>query len=137
MLLALIPMLLAPVAILAAIAIPAYQGYLARSQVTSALLQAATIEAQVAQSHALLGRCPGNADAGFRSEAEYADRYIKAIAIGSDSQSDRCAIQITLGGTQPHLVGKRFWLEQPMRAGEPWACHSDVDPRYLPPSCRG
>jgi uncharacterized RDD family membrane protein YckC/Tfp pilus assembly major pilin PilA len=131
-LLALILMLVAPVAILAAIAIPAYQNYLARSQVAGALLQAATIQAQIAQSHALLGRCPGNADAGFRSAAGYADRYIQGIAVGSDTQSDRCAIQITLAGNSPIWPANASGWSSPCTRASP----GDAIPMSTRATCR-
>src|SRR5690606_40753385 len=55
------------IAILAAIALPAYNDYLARSVAAAALAETAPLKTRVAGFAALNARCPMNEDPGFRA----------------------------------------------------------------------
>ena len=72
------------IGILAAIAIPAYQDYTIRSQVTEGLNLAAPAKASVADYYANTGRYPsGNVAAGIGSAAQITGKYVSSVTIAS------------------------------------------------------
>ena len=74
------------IGILAAIAIPAYQDYVIRSQVTEGLAMAGASKASVAEFYANRGTWPaGNSEAGVGAASEIKGKYVDSITIGSGS----------------------------------------------------
>jgi type IV pilus assembly protein PilA len=72
------------IGILAAIAIPAYQDYTIRSQVTEGLNLAAPAKASVADYYANTGRwASGNTAAGIGSAATIKGKYVSSVTITS------------------------------------------------------
>ena len=72
------------IGILAAIAIPAYQDYTIRSQVTEGLNLAAPAKASVAEVYANTGAFPANnAEAGIGSPSQIAGKYVESVQIAS------------------------------------------------------
>ena len=70
------------IGILAAIAIPAYQDYTIRSQVTEGLNLAAPAKASVAEVYANRGAFPANnTEAGIGSSASISGKYVSSVAI--------------------------------------------------------
>ena len=73
---------IAIIGILAAIAIPAYQDYLIRSQVSEGLAMASASKAAVSEYYANHGSWPvANADAGVGVAADIDGKYVSAITI--------------------------------------------------------
>jgi type IV pilus assembly protein PilA len=122
------------VAIMAAIALPAYNDYLARSVAGAALAETAPLKAQVAEFAAGNGRCPIDADLGFRAAGAAGSTH---DGVGFSRTGVGCAIEVRLrddrGGA---LHGKHLWLELDATSGA-WRCSSDAEDRYLPADCRG
>jgi type IV pilus assembly protein PilA len=72
------------IGILAAIAIPAYQDYTIRSQVTEGLNLAAPAKASVAEVYANRGAFPAtNSEAGIGSSTSIVGKYVTSVSIGS------------------------------------------------------
>ena len=72
------------IGILAAIAIPAYQDYTIRSQVTEGLNLAAPAKASVAEVYANTGSWPANnTEAGIGSAAQITGKYVQNVTIAS------------------------------------------------------
>jgi type IV pilus assembly protein PilA len=72
------------IGILAAIAIPAYQDYLIRSQVSEGLTMAAAAKAGVSEYYANKGNWPANnTEAGMGVNTDIQGKYVKAITIAS------------------------------------------------------
>ena len=70
------------IGILAAIAIPAYQDYLIRAQVSEGLVMASASKASVSEYYANNGSWPANnADAGLGSAADIQGKYVSAITV--------------------------------------------------------
>ena len=70
------------IGILAAIAIPAYQDYLIRSQVSEGLVMASAAKASVSEYYANNGSWPANnADAGLGSAIDIQGKYVSAITV--------------------------------------------------------
>jgi type IV pilus assembly protein PilA len=83
------------IGILAAIAIPAYQDYLIRSQVTEGLTMAAAAKAGVSEYYANKGEWPlNNSDAGMGEPSEIRGKYVESITI------DTGGVQVTYGGAE-------------------------------------
>lgn len=127
------------IAILAAIAIPQYQVYVQRSQVTLAMAQATPAQARVAEAWATTGECPQNGSDGIGSAASYASPQLQSIDVGTMKDDGSCALELTLH-TPSHsrLDGKRIWLTMQTAKGQApvWHCQSELDNRYLPMECR-
>jgi type IV pilus assembly protein PilA len=71
------------IGILAAIAIPAYQDYVIRSQVSEGLTMAASAKASVSEFYANRGQWPSdNSAAGLGSSSTIQGNYVSSIAVG-------------------------------------------------------
>ena len=83
------------IGILAAIAIPAYQDYTIRSQVTEGLNLAAPAKASVAEVYANRGAFPNtNSEAGIGSSASIVGKYVTSVNVGGGGSG---VITITYG----------------------------------------
>ena len=72
------------IGILAAIAIPAYQDYTIRAQVTEGLNLAGAVKAAVAESFAQTGTWPtDNAEAGVGSAATITGKYVTSVTVAT------------------------------------------------------
>jgi type IV pilus assembly protein PilA len=144
------------IGILAAIAIPAYQDYLIRSQVSEGLTMAAAAKASVAEYYANKGSWPAdNSAAGLGSATDIQGKYVSAITVAGGgitidfgNEANKAVLQdtaATLGLTPGASVnGDIIW-----RCGEPatdpagWNTNADTEGttanlpgKYLPSSCR-
>jgi type IV pilus assembly protein PilA len=74
---------IAIIGILAALAIPAYQDYLVRTQASEGLAMASAAKAAVAEARANRGVWPtGNSEAGIGSAASIQGKYVLSIDVG-------------------------------------------------------
>jgi type IV pilus assembly protein PilA len=85
------------IGILAAIAIPAYQDYTIRSQVTEGLNLAADLKAAVAEQYAQTGAWPAN-NAAVGITAVKSGKYVSGVAIVTGT------IQITYSNVAPNIA---------------------------------
>src|SRR4026209_2963556 len=73
---------IAIIGILAALAIPAYQDYLIRTQASEGLAMASAAKASIAETFANKGAWPlNNSEAGIGSATEINGKYVSAITI--------------------------------------------------------
>jgi type IV pilus assembly protein PilA len=121
---------------LAAIAIPAYQDYTIRAQVSEGLVLASPIKASVAQAYAASGSWPAELEGAIDSA-----RYVSSIEVSDGT------ILIRYGkAANSKISGQTLSLHPAVVDGEQieWACgyaagetaETDIAPRYLPRSCR-
>ena len=99
---------IAIIGILAALAIPAYQDYLIRSQASEGLAMASAAKASVAEFYANRGEWPsGNDQAGIGSATDIQGKYVQSITILDGG------IQVEYGNeaNQDHLVSETVGLE--------------------------
>jgi type IV pilus assembly protein PilA len=139
------------IGILAAIAIPAYQDYLVRSQVSEGLTMASAAKAAVSEYYATRGTWPAsNSAAGIGSETTIKGKYVDGIKVAGGG------ITVNFGtGANTKINTKKVGLTP---AASPngdvvWTCgyatvpaglsstgvtaaNTSVDGKYLPSSCR-
>ena len=126
------------IGILAAIAIPAYQDYTIRSQVSEGLSLAAGSKTAVGEFFTDRGQFPtNNASAGVTAAGSIAGNYVSQVAISGG------LITVTYddqNGASPNIkIDGDTLLLSPIDNGGSlkWTCKSsDLLPKYLPSSCR-
>ena len=120
-------LLLVPLGILAAIAIPAYQEYVSRAQGAEALVLADGAKTAVATFYARENRCPeSNSEAGLGDQRTLSGQFVSSIAIEPE-----CRVVVTFAGSSNvnmKLRGQRVEMTgEPDGAGSlSWTCASDV-----------
>lgn len=133
---ALVPVL----GILAAIAVPAYQDYVRRAEVATAIQAADPLKALVLAGRTDDGGCAVNGEGGIGEPADYAGPGLASIDVGTITDTGNCGMQLNLAGEDPDATGDgaagRVWIEYDADA-EAWLCTSDLQDRVLPTSCRG
>ena len=142
------------IGILAAIAIPAYQDYTIRAQVTEGLNLASAVKAGVGESYANAGAWPATiTEAGGNVATPPSGKYVSGIVVANGT------ITITFGGSANAAISAKklslrpmvsanddvIWIcglaATPAGALEPTSGASDADatdllPKHLPASCR-
>ena len=128
------------IAILAAIAIPAYQNYLIRSQVSEGAVLTDGAKTAVAEYYSNLGSFPGsNLSAGLPvAPASIAGKYVVSVDVGATPGVIKAQFNSTTANTV--IQGKVFALSASPTGGSiVWTCSgtaTTVDNIYLPTSCR-
>ncbi|MCD9027349.1 GYF domain-containing protein [Luteimonas sp. BDR2-5] len=124
------------VAILAAIALPAYRDYVQRAKVAEAVVGAAPLRAAIAGHVAATGHCP---DAGAES-LEFALATARTSPrlgeVHIQDTGGRCGFKLLLRGMDdPRLDGATLRYTLDPEDGS-WQCESTLDARYLSADCR-
>lgn len=121
------------IAILAAIALPAYQDYVARGQVAEGLSLSSGAKEAIATYYSDHGDFPsGNLAAGMAAPASVNGKFVRSVSVGtrgkievefSESASSKIAHQVlTLAATDSN-------------GSITWSC-GGLEAKYLPSSCR-
>ncbi len=140
------------IGILAAIAIPAYQDYTIRTQVTEGLNLAAEAKQSIGDFASARGRYPdNNTSAGLSQPSSIEGNYVTSVTVGN---SGGITIQYgnrvnrTIDTGQVSLVpgrneaGGTVWIcgyaTSPSATVTPTAAtnNTDLEPKYLPADCR-
>lgn len=122
------------VGILAAVALPAYQDYTIRAQVTEGVSLASGAKAAVSEYQSNKGSLPGNADVDYGGAT---GKYVDNVAIG-----DSGVITATFGKDANSNItanGANTIILTPTvesTGNISWECTGTVDPKYLPSSCK-
>lgn len=134
---------IAIVGILAVVALPAYQDYTARAQMSEALTLAEGQKSAVVEYYSDKGTFPSsNADAGIAAASTITGKYVKSVSVSAVSGTVPTAnITATMksSGVNKDISGKTLVLEGKQNAGSfDWTCKKGtVDDKFLPSSCRG
>jgi len=125
------------IGILAAIAIPAYQDYTIRAQVSEGLNLAGGAKAAVSEYTMDRGSFPlDNNEAGMSAAATINGKYVTSVTNASG------LITVLYGGTSAHttLANSQLLLSPLTSAGSViWACKTGSPPiadKHLPAACR-
>ncbi len=131
------------IAILAAIALPAYQNYLARSQMSEALTLAGGLKTNVSEIFADKGTCPANTTAadGIDAAADIKGKYVDNVATGGTAATTGgCTIVATMksSGVATGIQGATLTLtlSNADKGSNVWTCTSNANAKYLPAACR-
>lgn len=131
------------IAILAAIAIPAYQDYTVRSQVSEAMTLGAGPETAVTEFYQNKGRAPAsNGSAGVAGSASIGGNYVANVYVSGSG-----VIVATMGTAgasgfggkaNAKVAGKTIVLSPTFSSGSTsWTCRTgNIAAKYLPSSCR-
>jgi len=141
------------IGILAAIAIPAYQDYVIRSQVSEGLAMAASAKAGVAEFYANRGDWPlDNSEAGLGSSGTIQGKYVSSIGVNDGGITISFGLQ-----ANPNIAGDTLGLtpgasangDVVWRCGDPtddpsaWGgattateAVSSIEKKFVPSSCR-
>ena len=122
------------IGILAAIALPAYQDYTARAQMSEALVLADGQKTAVTEYYSDKGEFPGdNTSAGISAASAISGKYVAAVAVASG------VITSTMKSTGVAAGIQSGTLTLTPTAGSgsvSWACTSGVNAKYKPAACR-
>jgi len=140
------------IGILASIALPAYQDYIVRAQVTEAITLTSELKARMLEHYRARGRFPtDNAGGGMPRPEQLLGNYVDRIDV------ENGAIHARLGNRiNSHLAGKVLTLRPIVVKGSPlspvsWICgrasppdgmeavgedRTDLDDRVIPTVCR-
>lgn len=131
---------IAIIGILAAIALPAYQDYIARSQMTEAFNLAGGQKGAVTETKANKGAWPSNnSEAGIAAAADIKGKYVASVTISSGG-AVTAAMNST--GVAEQIKGATLKLTPTETSGSyTWACEAKkggaaLNGKYLPASCR-
>ncbi len=118
------------IGILAAVAIPAYQDYIAKSQVTGSLAEISPGKTQYEVKTNEGSTVSGPTDIGLSTSTQRCSAIATAAA-GTDGSATG-AINCTIKGT-PAINGNVIYLNRSSTGA--WECKSNVATKYLPSGC--
>lgn len=132
------------IGILAAIAIPAYQNYTTRAQVSEALNMANAFKSELITKYGESGTCPTTVvDLGVDSLGTVNSKYVQGIALNTTYTGAVCAFEFTFKttGMNTSVAGKKLIFAMMNYAGNGsvhWECASlEIRQLYLPSVCKG
>jgi type IV pilus assembly protein PilA len=126
------------IAILAAIALPAYQDYVIRSQVSEGSVLADGAKTAVAEFYSNTGTAPAtNTAAGMAQAASITGKFVKSVSVVGG------VITATFSDAAPQRANQKInngqLIFSPTFSGGStvWTCHSPaISEKYLPVICR-
>lgn len=124
------------IGILAAIAIPAYQDYIARSQMTEAMSLASGQKTNVTETYGQIGTFTGinSGTNGIPTATDIKGAYVAQVAVANG------VITATMkaSGISQGLFSKTLTLTPTDAVGSvTWACTSSAKQKYVPKACVG
>ncbi|MGE4403900.1 pilin [Pseudomonas sp.] len=141
--------------VLGAVAVPAYQDYTIRAQISEGIVLAEGAKPMITEYHATHGEYPTNSAAVGYSGAS--GNYVAAVEVHSDGnivatmgnqasskiQGKRVVLTPSLnGGSEITLSSASTIVERILGIGSAfaadpsgWSCYSDVEAKYLPKAC--
>jgi type IV pilus assembly protein PilA len=142
------------IGILAAIAIPAYQNYTIRAQVSEGMSLAGGVETAMSEYYANHGNFPAaNASAGLSDSGSISGNYVVSVSSGTTDGTNPTGtngvILITFGNkANTNIASKALAISAvPSNGSISWVCGkgatasggspTSVPSKYLPSSCQG
>ncbi|HEZ5515052.1 TPA: pilin [Neisseria meningitidis] len=143
---------IAIVGILAAVALPAYQDYTARAQVSEAILLAEGQKSAVTEYYLNHGKWPGNnSSAGVASASDIKGKYVQSVTVANGVVT----AEMKSDGVNNEIKGKKLSLWAKRQDGSvKWFCgqpvtrnatnaddvtadgNDKIDTKHLPSTCR-
>jgi len=132
------------IGILAAVALPAYQDYTAKAQLTEATTLADGVKKNIELSFPQDNVCPANASAAvgdIGKATDIAGKYVVSVtSAGTAAATGGCTVTAAFNstGVNPKLVSKTVVYTLSYVAGSnssKWTCGTDVDASIRPKTC--
>ena len=130
------------IGILAAVAIPNYETYIARSQLSEALGLAGGLKSGLIELYAQTGTCPDNSSAStatFSKASDITGKYVASVTTGGD---DIIGCTITILMNQDNVAQSisekklRLTYKATITSGSSgWQCESNVPDNVMPKYC--
>ena len=132
---------IAIIGILAAIALPAYQDYVARSQMSEAFNLAGGQKGAVAESYANYGVWPAdNSAAGIAPKSQINGKYVDNVEVSGNKIVATLKATNVSKGIQSKTLTLSGSVTQTGGTDEKgsfdWTCSSTASAKYLPAACR-
>ena len=134
------------IGILAAIALPAYQDYVARTQMSEAMTLASGQKAAVTETWSNWGTVPqNNSEAGIASPTKIKGKYVASVTVSAQDVNNGPAtitallnsVKVAKGIQSKNLVLTGEFSDSGSDGGSvTWSCSSDALAKYLPAACR-
>ena len=130
---------IAIIAVLAAIALPAYQDYVIRSQVGEGAVLADGVRVHITEAFSNLGEIPANNTlAGLPSPTSISGKYVHSVSLSGGK------VAVVFSSTTPQranaIIDGKSLVFTPDANGSAsavnWTCSSTINPKYLPTICR-
>ena len=127
------------IAILAAIAVPVYQEYVIRSQVSEGSVLVDGVRTSVAEFISSKGRMPpSNYSAGIAQPTSIRGNYVASLTLSNAANS---TIMVTYGNQSNAMISSKVlaFSASTLPGSVVWHCSqatTTVSPRYLPQLCR-
>lgn len=127
------------IAILAAIALPAYQDYVIRTQVSEGAVLGDGVRVHVSEVFSNHGTVPAdNDEAGLPQPTSITGKYVGSVTVGGGQ------VTVAFSGTAPQranalLAGSSLVFTpapNPNAGSLNWTCSSSISGKYLPTICR-
>jgi type IV pilus assembly protein PilA len=129
---------IAIIGILAAIAIPAYQDYIAKSQMTEAFSISDGLKTNIATVLGEQGYCPNNGSFGIPAAASIAGKYVLSVTISTVAPNCQMDVLMKPTGLNTNIKNTHVYITSEASAGATaWDCSSTARQKYLPSSCKG
>ncbi|MDN3559914.1 pilin [Vreelandella neptunia] len=137
------------IGVLASLAVPQYQNYVGRAQVSEAISLASAAKTAVSEQFITTGTWPANnGDAGLSESDQIQGNYVQSVNIQALGSGQEGGIVVTMKETDvvSDIAGSQLVFE-PTTPNEDnsgsieWNCRSGIGalaipPRFLPASCR-
>ena len=131
------------IGILAAIAIPAYQNYTKRAQVSEGLSLAGGAKTAVAEFYSSNNRLPNsNTSAGLAAKTDIKGNAVTQVAVGGDGAGGAAGIIEVTFNNKIDAAANKTLLLSPITSvgGVNWRCKaggaSAIDTKFVPTNCR-
>jgi len=127
------------IGILAAVAIPSYQDYTARAQVSEAVSLASQFKTSIAEYFASAGTLNGVDQTTFGGTTQ--GKYTSAVAVAGTGVSD-ALVTVTMGNSAATAIKTKTFTLSTSDGGNTWECGkkastaATLDTKYLPSNCK-
>jgi len=132
------------IGILSAVAIPAYQDYIARAQLSEALTLGGSLKGAISEYYSQSSVCPTLAQLGYAA-SDLQGNYVDSIAVAEEAPY-LCTVTAEMRtDINTNLQGKSLKLNLTSFSGggsgtgsAVWLCNSDdIEQKFLPKACTG
>ena len=124
------------IGILAAIAIPQYSDFVARSQMGEALSLTSGLKAAVVDN-VNQGVTPSSGANGIPAAASVTGKYVNTVTVGGTAAAPTIQAAMKATGVSTAIASATLTLTGTFQGGSvSWACTSSAAAKYLPQACR-